>query len=54
MKYNAQGNNAGELFQQSLDGSNSLGGKVLNAISHNPGVTGSIPAISINFQTQMF
>ena len=53
MKYNAQGNHGGELFHHFLGGSNSLVGKVLNAISHIPGVKGSIPAISIDFQTQM-
>ena len=48
-----QGYHVRHLFQQSLGGSNSLVGKVLNAISHIPGVKGSIPAISIDFQTQM-
>ena len=53
MKYNAQGNNVGELFHHSLSGSNSLVGKVLNAISHIPGVKGSIPAISIDFTSEI-
>ena len=53
MKYNAQGNHVGELFHHSLGGSNSLVGKVLNAISHIPGVKGSIPAISIDFTSEI-